>query len=95
MLADLAAVDRSSTPWLVVAFQQPYYNSNTAHAGEGAALAEKGAIEKARRDLARLEGLCGVGCAQTKLVAAAISRGAEPKVVTAEAMKPHTEVSAN
>ena len=39
VLADLAAVDRSSTPWLVVAFHQPYYNSNTAHAGEGAALA--------------------------------------------------------
>lgn len=39
VLADLGAVDRSKTPWLVVAFHQPYYNSNTAHAGEGAALA--------------------------------------------------------
>lgn len=39
VLADLGAVDRTKTPWLVVAFHQPYYNSNTAHAGEGAALA--------------------------------------------------------
>lgn len=39
VLADLNAVDRAKTPWLIVAFHQPYYNSNTAHAGEGAALA--------------------------------------------------------
>ena len=39
VLADLGSVDRTKTPWLVVAFHQPYYNSNMAHAGEGAALA--------------------------------------------------------
>jgi acid phosphatase type 7 len=39
VLADLAGVDRTTTPWLIAAFHQPYYNSNTAHAGEGAPLA--------------------------------------------------------
>lgn len=36
--ADLAAVDRSVTPWVFVVFHQPYVNSNTAHsiAAEGA-----------------------------------------------------------
>lgn len=29
--ADLAGVNRSVTPWVVVAFHQPYVNSNTAH----------------------------------------------------------------
>lgn len=32
--ADLAAVDRSRTPWLVVGMHAPWYNSNTAHQGE-------------------------------------------------------------
>ena len=65
----------------------------TALAGEGAALAEKGAIEKARRNLARLEGLCGSGCAATQMVAAAIARGPSPRIVTAEAVKPKLEAN--
>ncbi len=32
---DLAAVDRSRTPWLIVGLHAPWYNSNTAHQGEG------------------------------------------------------------
>ena len=34
---DLAGVDRSITPWLIVLFHQPYVNSNTVHsiASEG------------------------------------------------------------
>lgn len=36
--ADLAAVDRTATPFLFVAYHQPAYNSNTAHQGEGEAL---------------------------------------------------------
>jgi 3',5'-cyclic AMP phosphodiesterase CpdA len=32
--ADLAAVDRSRTPWLIVGMHAPWYNSNTAHQGE-------------------------------------------------------------
>ncbi|CAA7394417.1 unnamed protein product [Spirodela intermedia] len=33
--ADLAEVDRTKTPWLLVLFHVPWYNSNRAHQGEG------------------------------------------------------------
>ncbi|XP_050217100.1 purple acid phosphatase 18 [Mercurialis annua] len=33
--ADLATVDRKRTPWLLVLFHVPWYNSNKAHRGEG------------------------------------------------------------
>lgn len=32
---DLSKVDRKRTPWLLVIFHVPWYNSNTAHQGEG------------------------------------------------------------
>lgn len=47
-----------------------------AISGEGSALAELGAVEKARASLARLRGLCGNNCAQARELAAAIERGA-------------------
>src|SRR6187549_2740796 len=37
-----------------------------AISGEGEALLEKGAIEKARRNLARLESMCGGECSETR-----------------------------
>ena len=55
-----------------------------AISGEGEALLEKGAIEKARRNLAQLESLCGAGCSETQQLAAALDRG--PPVITAEAI---------
>lgn len=58
-----------------------------AIAGEGAAMVEKGALEKAKRNLTRLEGLCG-SCEPTKSLAAAIAKGPSPRIVTAEALKP-------
>jgi len=36
--ADLAAVDRSQTPWVLVSLHAPWYNSNTAHQGDGEAM---------------------------------------------------------
>lgn len=33
--ADLAKVDRKKTPWLFAVIHAPWYNSNTAHQGEG------------------------------------------------------------
>ncbi|CAL0307407.1 unnamed protein product [Lupinus luteus] len=33
--ADLSKVDRERTPWLLVLFHAPWYNSNRAHQGEG------------------------------------------------------------
>ncbi len=56
----------------------------SAISGEGAALAEKGALDKARRNLTRLQGICGDSCAPTRDLAAAIARGPVPRVVSAE-----------
>jgi Tfp pilus assembly protein PilF len=66
-----------------------------AIAGEGAALVEKGAIEKARRNLARLQGMCGDNCEASRQLAAAIAKGPIAKVVTAEAVKPNPVVTEN
>lgn len=66
-----------------------------AISGEGAALAEKGALEKARRNLTRLEGLCGKDCESVRNLSAAIAKGPAPKVLTAEAVTPAPTVSEN
>lgn len=70
-------------------------NNVVAISGEGGAMVEKGALEKARRNLTRLEGLCGKGCAETADLAAAIARGPAPRVVSAEAVKPDPKIEAN
>lgn len=66
-----------------------------ALAGEGMALAEKGATEKANRNLARLQTLCGKDCAETRTLATAIAKGPAPRMVTADAVTPKTAVSEN
>jgi hypothetical protein len=66
-----------------------------AISGEGAALAEKGAVEKARRNLARLKGMCGESCDATRQLAAAIARGPSVRVLTAEAVTPEPVVTEN
>lgn len=66
-----------------------------ALAGEGAAFVEKGAVEKARRNLTRLQGICGQTCDATRQLAAAIAKGPVARIVTAEAAKPAPVVSEN
>ncbi len=66
-----------------------------AISGEGAAMVEKGALEKARRNLVRLQGMCGESCDATRQLAAAIAKGPAPKVVTAETVKPDPVVTTN
>ena len=68
-----------------------------AIAGEGAALAEKGATAKAQEKQAMLESLCGSNCVETRYVAAAIARGPLPQdaVMTAEAVQPEAGVTSN
>lgn len=66
-----------------------------AISGEGGALAEKGALEKARGNLARLQGLCGKECAEAEQLSAAIARGPMPKVLSAEAAKPQQVIENN
>lgn len=66
-----------------------------AISGEGAALVEKGAVEKARRNLARLQGLCGDTCEPSRQLAAAIAKGPALRVVTAQQVKPAPVVTEN
>lgn len=66
-----------------------------AISGEGEALVEKGAVEKAKANLSRLESLCGAECEETRQLAGAIARGPQPKVLRAEAVMPETVVSQN
>ncbi|WP_237437602.1 tetratricopeptide repeat protein [Altericroceibacterium endophyticum] len=66
-----------------------------ALSGEGAAMVEKGAIGKARRNLGKLESLCGDNCEETQELAAAIERGPQPKVMTAEASAVEEPVAKN
>ncbi|MQL76090.1 hypothetical protein Taro_008483 [Colocasia esculenta] len=40
LVADLARVDRTRTPWLVALLHAPWYNTNTAHQGEGESMRE-------------------------------------------------------
>jgi tetratricopeptide (TPR) repeat protein len=67
-----------------------------AISGEGEALLEKGAVEKAKRNLAQLQSLCGASCAETKQLAAEIDAG-PPKqpVLTADAVSPDPLVTQN
>lgn len=46
-----------------------------AISGEGAALVEKGAVEKAKRNLAQLQSLCGDNCPETVALQSTIARG--------------------
>ncbi|MEL6530726.1 MAG: tetratricopeptide repeat protein [Pseudomonadota bacterium] len=46
-----------------------------AISGEGAALVEKGALEKAKRNLARLQSLCGTNCPETLALQTSIAAG--------------------
>ncbi|WP_229814086.1 tetratricopeptide repeat protein [Novosphingobium colocasiae] len=67
-----------------------------AISGEGLALAEKGALDKAGRNLTRLKSLCGNDCPQAQALATAIASGpAKPRVLTAEAVTPKPVVSEN
>jgi len=64
-----------------------------AIAGEGQALAAKGAMTAARENLAELETRCGAACPETRALAAAIAGGAP--VLTADALSPDTQVTQN
>ena len=70
-------------------------NNFAAISGEGEALLEKGAVDKARRNLAQLESLCGDNCSETRQLAAALQRGPDSAVLTAEAVTPSTVVTQN
>ena len=43
---DLKKIDRAKTPWVVVVFHAPWYNSNIAHVGEFESIGMKQSMEK-------------------------------------------------
>ena len=65
-----------------------------AIAGEGATLLEKGAVEKAKRNLSRLQWLCK-DCTQAQQLSAVIAKGPSPRVVSAADVKPKPVVTQN
>lgn len=66
-----------------------------AISGEGQALFEKGAVEKARRNLTKLESMCGPSCPETRSLAQTIAAGPKTPVLTAEAVAPQPVVTQN
>lgn len=70
-------------------------NNLSAISGEGEALADKGAIDRARGNLARLEGLCGKSCSEVQALSTTIARGPLPRVVSADSVKPEPKVESN
>lgn len=62
-----------------------------AIAGEGEALAEKGAVEKARQTLAKVTSLCGEACPESRELAAAIAAGPRVPVQTASIVLPEEQ----
>ena len=78
---------------LIAALRDSGVQNLTAISGEGAALVEKGAIEKAKRNLSRLQGLCGDACPETRELAGLIAKAGAAQVVSAEAIKPSPTVS--
>lgn len=70
-------------------------NNLAAISGEGSAFADTGAVDRARGNLARLEGLCGTSCGAAKSLSAVIARGPLPRVVSADSVKPEPKVESN
>ncbi len=60
-------------------------NDPQALAGQGQAMIEKGALERAKLNLARIRTLCKTACPPANELAAAIAKGPPPTVVTAQA----------
>lgn len=61
-------------------------NDQAALRGQGEAMVQKGAVERARENLARLKTLCG-NCADATQLAAAITKG-PPATATAQVVPP-------
>lgn len=68
-------------------------NDRDALAGQGEAMVAKGAVEKAKENLARLKTICLSGCTEQTELAAAIARGPSPQVLTAKSVVPEPVVT--
>lgn len=61
-------------------------NDLTALAAEGDALVQRGAVQRAKDNLARIQAICKTGCPQATTLAAAIAKGPPAPVQTAQAI---------
>lgn len=68
-------------------------NDVVALAGQGEALVSKGALVKARENLARVKTLCVGSCPEQAMLAAAIERGNSGPAMSAQAVTPKPVVS--
>jgi tetratricopeptide (TPR) repeat protein len=59
-------------------------NDIAALSGQGEAYVQRGAVERARRNLERVRSLCSNSCAQATSLAAVIQRGPPPEVLAAQ-----------
>jgi hypothetical protein len=57
-------------------------NDLVALAGQGEAMVQRGAVDRARANLERIKKLCASGCAPSVQLSAAIAKGPPPAVVT-------------
>jgi Tfp pilus assembly protein PilF len=60
-------------------------NDVAALGAEGSALVQRGAVDRAKANLARIQTLCKVSCAAATVLAADIAKGPPPAVQTAQA----------
>jgi Tfp pilus assembly protein PilF len=60
-------------------------NDQAALGGQGEAMVQKGAVERAKQNLAKLRTVCKAECPAASELAAAIATGPPPAVVTAQA----------
>lgn len=60
-------------------------NDVGALAGQGEALVQRGAVERAKRNLERIKSICKDPCPHATTLAAVIAKGPPPEVVTARA----------
>jgi cytochrome c-type biogenesis protein CcmH/NrfG len=61
-------------------------NDVAALAGQGEAMVQRGAVEKARRNLVRIEAICTTGCNEAGRLLAVIDKAAAKPVLSAEAV---------
>ncbi|MEL6878708.1 MAG: tetratricopeptide repeat protein [Pseudomonadota bacterium] len=66
-----------------------------AISGEGAALVEKGALEKAKRNLAQLKSLCGSNCPETLALQTSIATGTQARFAVETTKDPEPSVAQN
>lgn len=63
-------------------------NDVNALAGQGEALVQRGAVDRAKQNLDRIRTICKSNCPQAAQLAAVIAKGPPPAVVTAERPEP-------